>query len=519
MATLILLIFVGFFAVIKEYNLGWILIRGIELDNFYWRLIFILIIVFRILLFIYRKVWVIRALIRKFYRWIDAGNQNGSGPSGSVPANGNGRRSYSTSASARTSKPRSMSPVKQLRPRSRISKALAALKITGTGKLGNFFRVIAKRGALVSLTSRILSNKKGSVSTLSNLFHNVGFRMFSAVFIDKGKYLSRIRQLNSFWSHIAAMRHNHGDVFVVTYLKVSQLALQKSIAGTPVKSLAELSDVRMVRTVSGGIPKWIPLRDRRLMLINHSPSIIRWYLTLFSVYRVISVPGVLKLGTITDPLTVAVEGINRVAAEVVKLVPLARFDKQLLQTTETPFKVGRTGLPVWTLLESASSTSKVSWSGMLDDVQALKLHGVLETLMHFLALTGQHHTLTMLSHLNFWLDQVGDQLHRFKEKPYHKHVGRLALKEEAAGKVRVFAMVTFWDQIALGPLHKMLFSFLRSIPNDATFDQQASVTRCMIKSSEAGCSFGYDLSAATDRLPLSLQIAIIDRILPGVGKV
>jgi len=32
----------------------------------------------------------------------------------------------------------------------------------------------------------------------------------------------------------------------------------------------------------------------------------------------------------------------------------------------------------------------------------------------------------------------------------------------------------------------------------------------MLKSVKAGCSFGYDLSAATDRLPISLQVAVLE---------
>jgi len=92
-------------------------------------------------------------------------------------------------------------------------------------------------------------------------------------------------------------------------------------------------------------------------------------------------------------------------------------------------------------------------------------------------------------------------------------IGQLSIKEEAAGKVRVFAMVDIWTQSILSPLHHYLFSFLRSLPNDGTFDQHASVKRCFEKSKVAGCSFGYDLSAATDRLPISIQVVILSTLL------
>lgn len=65
----------------------------------------------------------------------------------------------------------------------------------------------------------------------------------------------------------------------------------------------------------------------------------------------------------------------------------------------------------------------------------------------------------------------------------------------------------------LKPIHQFLFSFLESLPNDGTFDQNASVQRCAEKVKLTGRSFGYDLSAATDRLPISLQVEILKPIL------
>jgi hypothetical protein len=88
-------------------------------------------------------------------------------------------------------------------------------------------------------------------------------------------------------------------------------------------------------------------------------------------------------------------------------------------------------------------------------------------------------------------------------------IGQLQTKLEAAGKIRVFAMVDVWTQSVLKPLHDFLFSVLKKLPNDATFDQNAAVERCFAKASKAKVSFGYDLSAATDRLPVSLQVSIL----------
>jgi hypothetical protein len=90
--------------------------------------------------------------------------------------------------------------------------------------------------------------------------------------------------------------------------------------------------------------------------------------------------------------------------------------------------------------------------------------------------------------------------------------GQFAIKEEAAGKVRVFALVDSITQSVMKPLHLGLFKVLRSLPNDGTFDQDASVTRCSIKAQQAGKAYSFDLSAATDRLPVSLTGNIIESL-------
>jgi len=64
----------------------------------------------------------------------------------------------------------------------------------------------------------------------------------------------------------------------------------------------------------------------------------------------------------------------------------------------------------------------------------------------------------------------------------------------------------------MAPLHDSLFSILGKLPNDGTMDQEASFARAQNKARESGCAYGYDLSAATDRLPLSIQKWILSSL-------
>jgi hypothetical protein len=86
-----------------------------------------------------------------------------------------------------------------------------------------------------------------------------------------------------------------------------------------------------------------------------------------------------------------------------------------------------------------------------------------------------------------------------------------SIKEEAGGKIRVFALIDSISQSVLDPLHQFMFAILKGIPNDGTFNQEASVERSKKKSLNG--AFSFDLTAATDRLPRALTAAIIDNLL------
>jgi len=94
-------------------------------------------------------------------------------------------------------------------------------------------------------------------------------------------------------------------------------------------------------------------------------------------------------------------------------------------------------------------------------------------------------------------------------------IGKLGLKYEAAGKIRVFAMVDAWTQWMMGPVHGMIFSILEKIPQDGTFNQTLPVEKLIekFKDPKKGLSvYSIDLSAATDRLPIHLQKVVLQEI-------
>jgi hypothetical protein len=86
-------------------------------------------------------------------------------------------------------------------------------------------------------------------------------------------------------------------------------------------------------------------------------------------------------------------------------------------------------------------------------------------------------------------------------------LGKLSFKYEAAGKVRVFAIVDYFSQWFLKPIHDSLFDILKTLPSDATFDQLGKTKAFQDKGYKYIASF--DLKAATDLIPQQLYIAVL----------
>jgi hypothetical protein len=172
----------------------------------------------------------------------------------------------------------------------------------------------------------------------------IGWRVIAACFSRGKKLPSRIRFLGTFAKHLFRLRSKHGDVFVVKYLKASQLAVQKCIAGEPLSSLKEVGGELPFPRLSNGLPVIIPVYDRRLIRIG-SASIIRYWLTLFSLYRIIKVPGQLKLSTITDPASCDLQGVEFIGINLEGLTRKFFSDKFRLTGISKGLLLLETGSP------------------------------------------------------------------------------------------------------------------------------------------------------------------------------
>lgn len=346
--------------------------------------------------------------------------------------------------------------------------------------------ILLKKGLPKLVNLDTLGSAKNLVSALNNkavLLITACFKRVSPV---------RFQIFKIFCEHVMTMKRNHGNEHVVKYLKACHLAIQRYIAGKPVNSLKEIAGPGVYPSLRSGLPKFILKGDRALIRNQHT-AVIRFYLTLFSVYRILYSPWTMKLSTITDPFKGKegfIEEFNILSEITIDLhfkkinsfiKPLENFS--FLETSSAP----RLERVSW--LQMRSKALDLSKSHLYDSFNKLRLKFLSPTLNTF---------------FNSLLLVPLQETNEVK--------GYLKKKHEPAGKVRVFAMVDIWTQNVLKPIHDAMFTFLKTLPNDGTFDQWASVQRCVEKAKRYKVSYGYDLSAATDRLPILIQSNLLNII-------
>lgn len=87
---------------------------------------------------------------------------------------------------------------------------------------------------------------------------------------------------------------------------------------------------------------------------------------------------------------------------------------------------------------------------------------------------------------------------------------KLSIIRDKEGKNREIAIMDYYSQQALQPLHKYLFKLLSRIPQDCTFDQGKNLLT--LKPTEGSSYHSLDLSSATDRFPIEVQQKIIETL-------
>lgn len=404
--------------------------------------------------------------------------------------------------------------------------------------------------------------------------------------------LSLIKVTITYLAYVHRLYKGGSMRFVIVYLKACHTLLQQFLGGQRLSDTGPFG-ARVSRT-RGGLPRVIPVLHRK-RIQSGDLLIIRYWLSLFCLYRILDMKGVLNLRTIVEPSTAN----PKVVADFSEFVPIFWSGlKVFLGRTLVPIveKVAKGGpIPILSLLEAkpellSKSAPVVSDAALEAKMASTSPQSILLTSRVWMAIMRttelgkafkrwctDTNNIWLLRNMDSWsrgaLDprshnigverrsgkvvDVSDKLiakmlaNAKKKWPvkllnvvYRQILGKLGTKVEPAGKVRVFAMVDPFTQWLLRPLHDALFSLFRQIRQDGTHNQVKPLI-ALIKEREvlikenrypgsrptgwvrlglnapkrAYALFSFDLTAATDRLPLAIQVALLGPVLgPRLAK-
>jgi len=248
-----------------------------------------------------------------------------------------------------------------------------------------------------------------------------------------------------------------------------------------------------------GLPVIIPtaLRVRMYQMKRSSTEgwlITKVVLTVLSVYRVIGCPPILKIGTITGPFTGQVRSLP----------------SEELRRALNNIRLPRLKSPDFTIVSESSGPNypRATWSSCTDAYAMLFYPRNWLAYMRWCHAHGWSLAIVWMLWMNLITLILLPLLLYFGFRP--RYIGRLAKLNEARGKVRVIAICDYWTQLVLRPLHDSLFRLLPKIEQDGTFNQvrpfKALVDIARLK---GGMLNSFDLSAATDRIPIDIQVDIL----------
>lgn len=366
-------------------------------------------------------------------------------------------------------------------------------------------------------------------------------RMVSLIGLEKS--LGLVKVILTFLNFCFKYIQNNGLSGLVIYLKACTVILQQASGRHRLKDMNGLK-IRFART-GQGYPRVIPRLHRSRL---HEPKVFKLWMTLFAIYRVLEVPGVLKLNTITDPSRMDpyhVPLFTRYLSEEfwISLLSLKGVDNTkfgeywgeplefMSSLRAKPFIISKASSAAGTIkiLPTDVSVLSTSPAALLATVACwVDNPQMFAILKDWCNITKNTWLLNRIDSWNRILVPICDParspelaaltkgMRTVLGPTYARALGRLGFKEEAAGKVRAFAYVDAFTQWLMKPLHDAIFELLALIPQDGTLNQMAPIKR-LLETKPKGPFYSFDLSAATDRLPLIIQKALLSPFMTSWG--
>lgn len=361
---------------------------------------------------------------------------------------------------------------------------------------------------------------------------------------------------NKLAQRVELLYRRNGATFTIAYLKECVRVVQHYTAGVPLR----VCEGSVMVGLSGGLPTILPTRLRGWVRSGHTICTV-CALSILGVYRGLVTPGILKIESITGPFTGSVEDwddfssfLPKFFAMLPRRITLGRPSFAVLSTSVGP-NGGRASISALkdaAVLKYCEKTNLTHLLKFVRHAYGTRWYWAFRLVIGWLAFV---YSVLALRFPFEWVStckgvdpqdpdsviaSTEGRLRRFLNwiRYYFRVLlgmrlrvsnlgltARLSRLPEAAGKIRVVAIVDFWTQMALKPLHRAIFAVLREIPNDGTFGQEACVDMIRRKVGEGLIQargkdstftvYSYDLSSATDRIPVDVYQFILTRLFDG----
>jgi len=271
-----------------------------------------------------------------------------------------------------------------------------------------------------------------------------------------------------------------GELWVINHLKEIRLLYTRHQCGDPVMQSPRIIGIR-----KDGLPKGFPILNSIYLENNKGFS---FTLTLLSISRTIKAWKDPSSSTITNPYTGIsdVSGYESRIKEICKDFNIRPYDYDWTNDNHYySIKAGPNGL--------------ATWSAPWDAIQSgYKISHLIREFSNDLA-----------NQLDLWAT-YSTSLKKVFLKPNKGEqdslLRKLSIIKDPEGKSRVIAIFDYWSQTILKVVHDKCFNLLKHFPMDRTFTQDPHVDF-------AGPYYSFDLSAATDRFPISFQMLLVEHLL------
>jgi hypothetical protein len=279
--------------------------------------------------------------------------------------------------------------------------------------------------------------------------------------------------------------HN-GLAYTLKYFKNARQAIYKYTSGDPLKTTENVS------LTKDGIPvflqDWIPLIRKK------DKTSIRAILSILTIGRLFTGVGKLDTSTIESQYT-GIETHLCISDHVIESF-VKEYNLSLEEITDPEFRLRSSQGPSGPAMASVCKEAK----DLNDDLYQIIIK----------YLTPEQRDI---------LNQIRSD--KIQNPPDLQQcckdtdiIRKITVVEDKEGKDRVIAILDYWSQLVLKPLHDGLMSKIKSLSQDGTYDQVGVIERL----NKSGSYYSMDLTSATDRLPSDLQRRLLSKILKSDDK-